>query len=634
MLKNQIGLQSVSGLLILLLLLFLPPTSSWAADGDLKWAFSTGSYSYVRSSPAIGSDGTIYVGADGRNLYAINPDGSQKWAFLTSESVYSSPALGLDGTIYVGVNDRNLYAINPDGSQKWAFPTGFLMYSTPALGLDGTIYVGAWYHLYAINPDGSQKWAFFTGNVVYSSPALGLDGTIYVGSRGPDLYAISPDGTQKWTFHTGGSVNSSPAIGSDGTIYVGSGDGSLYAIEGSSGGLADTPWPMFHHDLKHTGRAAASIELNYKLPYPAGDIYYVWRGNNTHTGYPKAQYAWDFSGVNIGDPVVAARAGTVFRVVERFPDDGYVTPDGGGKDPNTANYVVIKHDDDTPRTYALYLHLQQNSVPVEEGYPVWQGQHIGNIGLSGRTSGPHLHFQVQNSGESWWEQSIQIGFSDPDVARDQGIPQTGEWYTSSNAFITAQAIDDLATVVVDMNLQKGLDNSFDAKLEAVSDSLTAANAGLRNDAINKLRAFINAVEAQRGNKLTEEQADELVNYARSIISTLTNGVAAPAFMVDTTIEPPEPTLEQNYPNPFNPDTWIPYQLSEGIDVNIRIYEATGKCIRVLNLGHKPAGFYTDKSKAAYWNGKNEAGEQVSSGVYFYTIQAGDFTATKKMVVAK
>jgi hypothetical protein len=61
---------------------------------------------------------------------------------------------------------------------------------------------------------------------------------------------------------------------------------------------------------------------------------------------------------------------------------------------------------------------------------------------------------------------------------------------------------------------------------------------------------------------------------------------------------------------------------------------SGQPVRSLSLGHKPAGFYTDKSKAAYWDGKNEAGEQVSSGVYFYTIQAGDFTATRKMVVAK
>ena len=85
----------------------------------MKWAFKTGGA--VFSTPAIGSDGTIYVGSYDDNLYAINPDGSKKWAFKTADRVSSSPAIGTDGTIYVGSWDENLYAINPDGSKKWAF---------------------------------------------------------------------------------------------------------------------------------------------------------------------------------------------------------------------------------------------------------------------------------------------------------------------------------------------------------------------------------------------------------------------------------------------------------------------------------------------------------------------------------
>ena len=76
------------------------------------------------SSPAIGADGTIYVGSGDDNLYAVNPDGTQKWAFPTGNYIESSPAIGADGTIYVGSDDDNLYAINPDGTQKWAFATG------------------------------------------------------------------------------------------------------------------------------------------------------------------------------------------------------------------------------------------------------------------------------------------------------------------------------------------------------------------------------------------------------------------------------------------------------------------------------------------------------------------------------
>ncbi|MEM2175649.1 MAG: PQQ-binding-like beta-propeller repeat protein, partial [Candidatus Micrarchaeia archaeon] len=104
-----------------------------------------------RSSPAIGKDGTIYVGSWDNYLYAINPDGSLKWKFKTGDNVRSSPAIGKDGTIYVGSYDNYLYAINPDGSLKWKFKTGSSVYSSPAIGKDGTIYVGSWdTYLYAI----------------------------------------------------------------------------------------------------------------------------------------------------------------------------------------------------------------------------------------------------------------------------------------------------------------------------------------------------------------------------------------------------------------------------------------------------------------------------------------------------
>ena len=98
------------------------------------------------------------------------------------------------------------------------------------------------------------EWKFKTDSGVYLSPAIGKDGTIYVGSWDHYLYAINPDGNLKWKFETGYRVKSSPAIGKDGTIYVGSGDNYLYAIVTDFGGLADSPWPMFHHDPHHTGR--------------------------------------------------------------------------------------------------------------------------------------------------------------------------------------------------------------------------------------------------------------------------------------------------------------------------------------------------------------------------------------------
>ena len=90
----------------------------------------------------------------------------------------------------------------------------------------------------------------------------------------------------------------------------------------------------------------------------------------------------------------------------------------------------------------------------------------------------------------------------------------------------------------------------------------------------------------------------------------------------------------NYPNPFNPDTWIPYYLPQDAEVTIRIYNGSGQLVRTLNLGRKAAGIYLDKDKAAYWDGCDSFGEKASSGVYYYTLQAGEYSATRRMVIVK
>ena len=98
--------------------------------------------------------------------------------------------------------------------------------------------------------------------------------------------------------------------------------------------------------------------------------------------------------------------------------------------------------------------------------------------------------------------------------------------------------------------------------------------------------------------------------------------------------PKETSLLPNYPNPFNPETWIPYQLSEPAEVTLHIYAVDGRLIRTLALGHQPAGIYHSKNRAVYWDGRNKVGEPVASGVYFYTLTTGEFTATRKMLIRK
>ena len=98
--------------------------------------------------------------------------------------------------------------------------------------------------------------------------------------------------------------------------------------------------------------------------------------------------------------------------------------------------------------------------------------------------------------------------------------------------------------------------------------------------------------------------------------------------------PKETALLPNYPNPFNPETWIPYRLAEDAFVTLTIYDGEGRVVRMLEVGHRVAAFYESRSKAIYWDGRNELGEQVATGVYFYHLSAEDYSATRKMLILK
>ncbi len=110
--------------------------------------------------------------------------------------------------------------------------------------------------------------------------------------------------------------------------------------------------------------------------------------------------------------------------------------------------------------------------------------------------------------------------------------------------------------------------------------------------------------------------------------------AVMSVRLDSIGKPKLTQLLQNFPNPFNPETWIPYQLETSADITLHIYDAAGDSVRTLNLGFKGQGFYMTRSRAAYWDGRNNMGEQVASGIYFYSLQTSDFSATRKMLILK
>lgn len=220
-------------------------------DGTQEWFFSTSFtfaqgdfFDVVQTAPAIAADGTVYVGLGDEevdSLYAINPDGTRKWAAGIGGNGLTSPSIAPDGTIYIGTNNGMLYAFNPDGTRKWAQAIGDFAVTSPALGTDGTIYVGVDDDaLVSIRPDGSEQWRYPVLAFSITAPAVGSDGTIYmgVGSEGGNaFYAVHPDGTEQWTVETSGPIFTAPAVGAGGALYFGvyNSENSELVVLGSDG---------------------------------------------------------------------------------------------------------------------------------------------------------------------------------------------------------------------------------------------------------------------------------------------------------------------------------------------------------------------------------------------------------------
>lgn len=239
---------------------------------NFQWEFPT--KGLIESSPAVGPDGTVYIGSHDFHLYAFTPAGILKWKFPTLGLIRSSPAIAMDGTIYVGSFDGNLYAIKPSGQIKWSYHTGERVLASPTIAPNNSILItsrdgvlhsvddegklnwkisleggvsvssptisptGVVYQatypgiLYAVDLNGDILWQteFKGTRGIRTTPAVAEDGTIYLGARNGEFYAIHPDGSVKWNFKTNGDIRSSCAIAGDGTIHFGSYDSYLYAL--------------------------------------------------------------------------------------------------------------------------------------------------------------------------------------------------------------------------------------------------------------------------------------------------------------------------------------------------------------------------------------------------------------------
>ena len=191
-------------------------------------------------------------------------------------------------------------------------------------------------------------------------------------------------------------------------------------------------------------------------------------------------------------------------------------------------------------------------------------------------------------------------------------------------------IQDL--VLVASNLGRGRDSVADVNSDGRVDIIDLVLvAGAFGDT-----AAAPAVYADTQEMLSASNVQRWLSAAHKVNltdSTFQRGMLMLESLL-TVLTPKDTALLPNYPNPFNPETWIPYQLEKSAEVTISIYSGDGVFIRTLPLDYQPAGIYRSRDRAAYWDGTNEVGEPVASGVYFYTLSAGDFKATRKMLVIK
>ncbi|MCD6448784.1 MAG: PQQ-like beta-propeller repeat protein [Thermoplasmata archaeon] len=222
-------------------------------NGTIKWIKNIPpktkyGFSHIRTSPAIGEDGTIYVGTWEGYLYAFTPDGEEKWKISLGNWI-NDLSLDENGTIYAGIfsisypnpSPAKFFAVFPNGTIKWNFTTEATVAWSPAIGKDGILYGGATdSYLYAVYvSNGNLKWRYKTKATRVSSPSIGEDGIIYFGTDqwwgNNRLYALYPNGTLKWDFKPDnevyGATSYPPAIAEDGTLYFGTGEGRIYAVD-------------------------------------------------------------------------------------------------------------------------------------------------------------------------------------------------------------------------------------------------------------------------------------------------------------------------------------------------------------------------------------------------------------------
>ncbi|MCE5272522.1 PQQ-binding-like beta-propeller repeat protein, partial [bacterium] len=526
-----------------------------------------------------------------------------KWSYETGGAVVSSPAVDVDGSVYVGSKDGYLYALTRSGALKWRFQTDAAIYASPALAQDGTVYVGSLDgKLYALGRDGELLWSYSTGDRIYSSAVIGYQGEIIFGSNDFSVYALNPDGSLKWSYATGGEVIASPAIDQDGTVYVPSNDWNFYAFQPDG-----------------------SLKWSYPLQMPVWSSPTISMEGNIFDGTCGAARQYGDSSIPEGQyPLTGTTLLQAFELMSSGDAIRFTVSGGSGDEHGS-------YAEGYTGTFVTAV-SGRSMLLLDDGINPGGGTTSGSPthGFEGHTSWPRFRHDSRNTGNvntsleiPKFDLGFQIVYSTCDIDRDGAV-------TMFDAIALLRGIQR-------GQYSFGMDRDNDGAVNFVD--VIRFLLDMRDGTCN-LGSPISLASAENQKGLEELQSLATLNKAeleqalatmdlsdedRQAVGMMLNGLAPGAAL------PKAFSLAQNSPNPFNPSTTIAYEVPEGANqtVQLSVFDVRGRKVRQLVDGMAEPGKHF-----AFFDGRDDLGRELPSGVYFYRLSAGSFSQTRKMILLK
>ncbi len=598
----------------------------WDVDSwSLKQTFTgQGDFDSVSFSP----DGQTLASAGYREIHLWDVHtGNLHDTFTGDPWSFNSVAFSPDGNTIAAGGDNTLYL--------WNMHTGNLRntlightnnVSSIGFSPDGQILASAaWDRTIRV-------WDVHTGSLL--NTLTGHRDSIYSVALSPDGQTLASGSStiRVWDVHTGSllitestSVNTVVFSPDGQTLASGSSDGTIYLWDVRLWDVDVVSWKIMHTFTGHTGGVesiAFSPDGNALASGSSDGTMLLWDVSPSTTTNVIVRISPD----SLASAAVGASVTFSLKIADAENIAGYQAT--VSYDTTALRYVVSANGDYLP-SGAFFI------PPVAEGNIVT----LAASSLAGESSGDGtlatLTFEV-----------VAVKASTVQLANVLLTDGSGG---SSVPRIENAEITEPLQLPEDVN-QDGVVNIIDLTLVASNFGAIGQNtADVNGDGVVNIidltlvaGAFGNTAAAPEiwsfnlDFLTTRAQVEQWLSEARQLNltdATFQRGITVLEQLL-AALTPKETALLPNYPNPFNPETWIPYQLAEPADVSITIYAANGKLVRTLALGHQPVGIYESRSRAAYWDGRNALGESVASGIYFFTLTAGDFTATRKMLIRK